>query len=46
MEVTLYVTDMPENRLTIVNGYNLTLPLYLLVHRKISKNLFKEKGYV
>lgn len=30
MEVTLYVTDMLENRLTIVNGYDLTLPLSLI----------------
>jgi len=34
MEVTLYVTDMVENRLTIINGYNLTLLLSLLVYRK------------
>lgn len=47
MEVTLYVTDMLENRLSIVNGYNLTLPLSLLVHRKITKKIcLKKRPYL
>lgn len=49
MEVTLYVTDMVENRLTIINGYNLTLLLSLLIHRLVHslvKNLFKERDQI